>query len=43
MASDLRFVTFTLKMVTDLERIGDLAVNVCQRVLILCRQPRLAP
>lgn len=43
MASDLRFVTFTLKMVTDLERIGDLAVNVCERVLILCTQPRLAP
>jgi phosphate transport system protein len=43
MASDLRFVTFTLKMVTDLERIGDLAVNVCERVRILCTQPRLAP
>ncbi|MFH1466162.1 MAG: PhoU domain-containing protein, partial [Pseudomonadota bacterium] len=42
-ASDLRFVTFTLTMVTDLERIGDLAVNVCERVLILCAQPRLAP
>jgi len=34
-ASDLRFVTTTLKMVTDLERMGDLAVNVCERVLDL--------
>src|SRR5262245_52060152 len=26
-ASDLRFITTTLKIVTDLERMGDLAVN----------------
>lgn len=32
MASDLRFVTLALKMVTDLERIGDLAVNIAERV-----------
>lgn len=30
-ARDLRFVTLVLKMVTDLERIGDLAVNICER------------
>lgn len=35
MASDLRFVTLSLKMVTDLERIGDLAVNVCERAVDL--------
>lgn len=29
MASDLRFISIALKMVTDLERIGDLAVNIC--------------
>ena len=32
MASDLRFVTLAMKMVTDLERIGDLAVNIAERV-----------
>ena len=33
MASDLRFVTLSLKMVTDIERIGDLAVNICERAV----------
>ena len=31
LASDLRFITLAMKMVTDLERIGDLAVNICER------------
>ncbi len=35
MASDLRFVTLAMKMVTDLERIADLAVNICERALQL--------
>jgi phosphate transport system protein len=35
MASDLRFITHASKMVTDLERIGDLAVNICERVIDL--------
>jgi len=30
-ASDLRFVMFATKIVTDLERIGDLAVNIAKR------------
>jgi phosphate transport system protein len=34
-ASDLRFITTTLKIVTDLERMGDLAGNVSERVLEL--------
>ncbi len=32
---DLRFVTLALKMVTDLERIGDLAVSICERAVEL--------
>lgn len=35
-ASDLRFITTALKIVTDLERIGDMGVNICERVLELC-------
>lgn len=34
-ASDLRFVTTALKIVTDLERMGDLAGNIAARVLDL--------
>lgn len=32
-ASDLRFITRGLKIVTDLERVGDLAVNTASRVI----------
>ncbi len=42
-ASDLRFITTTMKIVTDLERIGDQAVNIAQRVLELNREPQLKP
>lgn len=38
MASDLRFVTLALKMVTDLERMGDLAVNIAERVADLAHK-----
>ena len=34
-ASDLRFITMALKLVTDLERIGDLGVNISERVVEL--------
>ncbi|HEV8531437.1 MAG TPA: phosphate signaling complex protein PhoU [Methylomirabilota bacterium] len=42
-AGDLRFITTAMKIVTDLERIGDQAVNIAQRVLELNRQPQLKP
>jgi len=42
-ASDLRFVTTALKIVTDLERIGDLGVNICERVAELNEEPALMP
>jgi phosphate transport system protein len=40
-ASDLRFLTIALKLVTDLERMGDLGVNICERVLELNEEPPL--
>jgi phosphate transport system protein len=39
MASDLRMITLAMKMVTDLERIGDLAVNLGERVLAMASPP----
>lgn len=41
-ASDLRFVIAVLKMDDELERIGDLAVNLAQRALVLAGRPPLA-
>lgn len=42
-ASDLRFITTALKIVVDLERIGDLAVNVAERAIDLNQSPPLRP
>jgi len=42
-ASDLRFITTALKIVVDLERIGDLAVNVAERAIDLNQSPPLKP
>src|ERR1700752_4451835 len=42
-AGDLRFITTAMKIVTDLERIGDQAVNIGQRTLELNREPQLKP
>jgi phosphate transport system protein len=43
MAIDLRFITMAMQMNTDLERMGDLAVDICQRVLELSDMPLLKP
>ena len=42
-ARDLRFITTALKITTDLERIGDMAVNICERALELNQEPQLKP
>jgi phosphate transport system protein len=42
-ASDLRFITTALKIVTDLERMGDLAVNIARRAADLAQVPALRP
>jgi len=36
-ASDLRDVTSTLKLITDLERIADHASDICERILAICK------
>ena len=43
MAKDLRFLTAAMKINTDLERMGDLAVNIAQRALSLIAQPPVKP
>ena len=42
-ASDLRLIVAALKINTDLERIGDLAVNVAQRATSLMQAPLISP
>lgn len=43
MARDLRFITTGMKINAELERIADLAVNICQRVLDVADKPLLKP
>jgi phosphate transport system protein len=43
MAIDLRFITAAMKIVTDLERMGDQAVNIAERALSLNQEPQLKP
>ncbi len=42
-ARDLRFITAAIKINSDLERMGDLAVNIVQRAVSLNRQPQVKP
>ncbi len=42
-ARDLRFITTAIKINYDLERIGDMAVNICERVQELNLEPQLKP
>ena len=42
-ARDLRFLTLALKIVTDLERIGDQCANIAKRVRELNLEPPLKP
>jgi phosphate transport system protein len=42
-ARDLRLVTTALKITTDLERIGDMAENLCERAIELNEEPQLKP
>lgn len=42
-AVDLRFLVATMKMATDLERIGDSAVNISQAAHVLNQEPPLKP
>ncbi|MCJ7546427.1 MAG: phosphate signaling complex protein PhoU [Deltaproteobacteria bacterium] len=43
MAADLRFITSAMKIITDLERIGDQAVNIAERAILLNEEPQLKP
>jgi phosphate transport system protein len=39
MATDLRFITAAIKINNDLERMGDISVNIVRRTLALMREP----
>jgi len=43
MAKDLRFLTAAIKINTDLERMGDLAVNIVERAIALMGRPAVKP
>jgi phosphate transport system protein len=42
-ARDLRFLTAIIKINSDLERMGDLAVNIAQRSISLLGRPQIKP
>ncbi len=41
--SNLRFVTTAIKIITDIERIGDMAVDTCERAVEMLDEPPLKP
>jgi phosphate transport system protein len=43
LAADLRFITSAMKIVTDLERMGDQAINIVERAASLNLEPQLKP
>ena len=43
MAKDLRSITTAMKITHELERMGDLAVNIADRTLELCGEPPIKP
>ena len=43
MAADLRWIVAALKINTDLERMGDLSVNIAQRAMSLMEEPVIKP
>ncbi len=42
-AKDLRFLTAVMKINSDLERMGDLAINLAQRAVSLLNRPQVKP
>lgn len=43
LAADLRFITSAMRINTELERIGDQAVNISERAISLNQEPQLKP
>jgi phosphate transport system protein len=42
-ARDLRFITTAIKITGHMERIGDMAVNIAEKAIILSDEPQLKP
>jgi phosphate transport system protein len=42
-AIDLRFITTAIKITGHLERIGDMAVNIAEKAILLSKEPLLKP
>jgi len=43
MAADLRFITSAMRIITDLERMGDQAVNISERAISINQEPQIKP